>query len=261
MNLDPMDDTFGQGLRAVLVSRVNASSPADLRRHRWWVRAGVFAGVGLVGGAGAAAAAFLVEPGGDIVTALATADEGVYTGSQAIELGQAPPGATHITMELTCLSAGTLYWEDGASMSCGPNDLEARGGYTIALNPGERSTGIRTSEPDVRYRLEATYVNKAPTEWAVNENGDTYGTAKDHREPVLLAVIASSGVHGYAYSEELDEASGRNAAEKFASPAEALAWQEARLGKTFAVPVYESDGETVIGEFIIEGPPDLRNDP
>jgi hypothetical protein len=260
MNREQMDETFAQGLRAVLVQRVNAASPARARRHRWWVGAGIFAGVGLIGGVGAAAAGFFTEPGADIVTEVAAPAEGIHTGTQTVNLGPAPEGATHISMELTCLSVGTLYAEDGASMGCGPDGIDGWGGFTIALEPGQHSTEIRTSTPEVRYRLRATYVNRTPTEWAVNENGDTYGAANDRGEPDLLSVIATNGEFGYSYTEELDEASGRTASEKFTSPAEALAWQEARLGKSFAVPVYEADGETVIGEFVIEGPPDMRQD-
>ncbi|WP_159616575.1 hypothetical protein [Arthrobacter zhaoguopingii] len=71
MNLDRMNDTFAQKLRSALVKQVNASSPARARRRRWWVGAGIFAGVGLVGGVGAATAGFFVEPGADIVTEVA----------------------------------------------------------------------------------------------------------------------------------------------------------------------------------------------
>jgi hypothetical protein len=258
MNLERMDDTFGQGLRSVLVKQVNEASPARVRRHRWWVGAGIFAGVGLIGGVGAAAAGFFTEPGADVVTQVAASAEGVHTGTQTIDLGPAPEGSTHISTELTCLSAGTLYWEDGASMGCGADDIESWPAlYTMPLQPGQHSTEIRTSAPDVRYRLKATYVNQTPTEWAVNENGDTYGVENEQGAPDLMSVFATNGKVGYAYTEELNEANGSSV--EFTSPAEALAWQDARRGKSFSVPVYESDGETVIGEFVIEGLPELSN--
>jgi hypothetical protein len=258
MNLERMDDTFGKGLRNVLVSQVNEASPARRRRHRWWVGTGIFAGVGLIGGVGAAAAGFFTEPGADIVTQVAAASEGVHTGTQTIDLGPAPEGATHISTELTCLSAGTLYWEDGASMGCGADDIDSWPAlYTMPLKPGQHSIEIRTSAPKVRYRLTATYVNQTPTEWAVNENGDTYGVENEQGAPDLVSVFATNGKVGYAYTEELNEANGSSA--EFTSPAEALAWQDARRGKSFSVPVYESDGETVIGEFVIEGLPELSN--
>jgi hypothetical protein len=65
----------------------------------------------------------------------------------------------------------------------GPNKVDGWGGFTIALKPGKHSTEIRTSAPEVRYRLRATYVNRTPTESAVNENGDTYGAPSDRGEP------------------------------------------------------------------------------
>ncbi|TDK24098.1 peptidase M56 family protein [Arthrobacter crusticola] len=256
MNLERMDDTFGKGLRSVLVSQVNEASPARRRRHRWWVGTGIFAGVGLIGGVGAAAAGFFTEPGADIVTQVAAASEGVHTGTQTIDLGPAPEGATHISTELTCLSAGTLYWEDGASMGCGADHIESWPAlYTMPLKPGQHSTEIRTSAPEVRFRLKATYVNQTPTKWAVNENGDTYGVENEQGAPDLMSVFATKGKVGYAYTEELNKANGTSA--EFTSPAEALAWQDARRGKSFSVPVYESDGETVIGEFVIESLPEL----
>jgi hypothetical protein len=227
----------------ILEYAATAPKPAPARRHRWWVGAGIFAGAGLIGGVGAAAAGFFTEPGADIVTEIAAPAEGDYTGTQTIELGPAPEGATHIFTELTCLSTGTLYWEDGASMGCGADDIESWPAlYTMPLQPGQHSTEIRTSAPDVRYRLMATYVNQTPTEWAVNENGDTYGAVNAKGEPDLVSVIATHGKLGYAYSKDLRGPEINN-------PQEAMEYMETMKGTTLMVPVYESDGETVIGEF------------
>ena len=229
--------------RLILEHAATAPKPARARRHRWWVGAGIFTGVGLVGGAGAVAAGFFTEPGGDIVTEVAVPSEGDYMGTQTIDLGPAPEGATHISTELTCLSAGTLYWEDGASMGCGPKDIGTRPAlYTMPLKPGQHSTEVRTSTPEVRYRLKATYVNQTPTEWAVNENGDTYGAANGKGEPDLVSVIATNGKLGYAYSKDLQGPEINN-------PQEAIEYMETMKGTTLMVPVYESDGETVIGDF------------
>lgn len=249
MNRTQMDETFSMGLRAALVRKVDASGrsrPADRRRRRWQFGAGAVTLVGLAGGAGAATAGFFHIPGVDTVTNVAAPAEGAYTGTTTLELGPAPENAAHIDVKLTCLSAGTLYWEDGASTTCSPGE-SGTGGYTMPLLPGQESTEIRT-DPDVMFRVSASYVNRAPTEWAVNENGHTYGTANDQGEPDLIYVFATNGSMGYVYSKELNEASGMS--EDFTSPAEALAWQESMKGKTVTVPVYESDGETVIGEFV-----------
>ncbi|GAB3537791.1 hypothetical protein GCM10027403_22750 [Arthrobacter tecti] len=251
MNRFRIDETFSRGLRETLVSRVEASRkshPAGRRRRRrWQFGAGVIAAVGLAGGAGAATAGFFHIPGSDIVTQVSEPTEDVYTGTTSIELGPAPEDATHIFVELTCLSAGTLYWEDGASSICSAADPPSWGGYTMPLQPGQHSTKVRTSGPEVKFRARATYVNETPTEWAVNENGHTYGGPNDQGEPDLLSVFATNGQMGYVYRDELNEASGGG---NFTSPEEALAWQESMKGKTATVPVYKSDGETVIGEFV-----------
>jgi hypothetical protein len=66
-----------------------------------------------------------------------------------------------------------------------------------------------------------------------------------------LAVLATNGTPGYVYRTELEEADGTAAMTTFKSPADALAWQEARQGKSISVPVYDTTGKTVVGEFVI----------
>lgn len=242
MNLDQMDNTFSQGLRAALVNQVNASSASRARRHRWWIGAGAFAGVGLIGGVGAATAGFFTEPGADIVTSLGAPVAGVYTGTQTIDLGARPEGTTHVVVHLTCLSAGTLYWEDGANMTCMADDEGTQAYMPLPLKAGQTSTEVKTSEPGVRYEVKANYENRTPTEWAINDNGDTYGMPNDEGEPDLIKVFATNGKLGYAYSKDLQ-------GPEINTPEEALEFMESVKGTTLMVPVYESDGETVIGEF------------
>lgn len=61
---------------------------------------------------------------------------------------------------------------------------------------------------------------------------------------------ATNGLEGYVYRDELDEATGIN----MSSPEEALKWQRQTAGTTVDLPVYESDGSTLIGEFVIQRP-------
>jgi hypothetical protein len=243
MNLEQMDNTFSQGLRAALVEQVNASSSARARRHHWLIGAGAFAGVGLIGGVGAATAGFFTEPGADIVTTIDAPVTGTYIGTQIIELGAPPEGATHIRVQLTCVNgSGTLYWEDGANMTCDGEKGPSTSYMAIPLAPGQRSTEVQASDPRVSYDVEATYINQTPTAWAVNENGDTYGAINERGEPDLVSAIASNGKLGYVYSKDLQGPEINN-------PEEALEYMESVEGTTLMVPVYESDGETVIGEF------------
>jgi hypothetical protein len=243
MNLERMDDTFGQGLRSVLVKQVNEASPVHTRWHRWWVGAGIFAGAGLIGGVGAATAGFFTEPGGDVVTQIGSPTSGTFTGSHTFHLGTAPEGATHFTVKLTCLNgAGTLSMDDGGFITCPGDQNGTSQPQPIALIDGQHSTKIRASDPGVTYTAQLTYMTRTETEWAVNENGDTYGAANDRGEPDLLSVIATNGELGYAYSQDLQGPEINN-------PQEAMEYMENMKGTTLMVPVYESDGETVIGEF------------
>lgn len=249
MSRDQMDPAFAEGLRASLVDQVNASSPARAPRPAWWVGLGAFAGIGLLGGVGAAAAGLFSEPGSDVVTDVQETITATYTGTQLLEVGDAPIGATHIRIDLTCLSPGTVYWPDGGSMVCRTGDEGSSGAGSFPLSPGQASLEIRADDPGMSYEAKTTYENRTQTEWAVNDSGDTYGAANDNGEPDLISVITTDGRRGYVYSDELNEASGMTALDEASGPAEALAWQQARAGTVALIPAYESDGETAIGQF------------
>lgn len=87
-----------------------------------------------------------------------------------------------------------------------------------------------------------------------NSHGLSYGSAANARtpdeEPDLIRVVATNGREGYVTKVSLDEAAGANVN----SPAEALAWQESHQGTDDVIPVFESDGTTRIGTFVIHHP-------
>ncbi|WP_125609975.1 peptidase M56 family protein [Specibacter cremeus] len=219
MNQPRLDEGFSDALRAALVSRVEESATVKRkRRRRLWLGAGIFVGAGLLGGVGAV-----------------------------------PAGATNVVLELTCLTPGRFDFEDGASVSCTAADVGSAGaGYSVGLVPGQHMVTIHT-EPGTRWRLAATYVNQATTAWGVNVNGESYGVQNEHGVPDLVAVVASNGRNGYVRRSEMEDADGTTAAKGFKSPDDAIAWQDARRGRSFPIPVYAADGKTVIGEFIIGG--------
>jgi len=76
-----------------------------------------------------------------------------------------------------------------------------------------------------------------------NRYGQTYGP--DFLEANLVAVISDEGYEGYIYREDLNPPD-------FTSPEEALKWQESRP-EYIIIPVYKSDGKTVIGSFKMGG--------
>ncbi|WP_052475958.1 sigma-E factor regulatory protein RseB domain-containing protein [Cohnella kolymensis] len=81
-----------------------------------------------------------------------------------------------------------------------------------------------------------------------NENGQTYGSASDatspETEPDLIKAHGVDGTEGYVLKTDLDGEMPRN-------PQEALAQQESRPAGGRDIPLYDVDGETVIGVFHI----------
>ncbi|WP_104088109.1 hypothetical protein [Cryobacterium sp. N19] len=249
------DPVFSAAVRNELDARVSApSSTVPFWRRHLRLGAGIFAGASILIGGAAAAAGLLTIPGAQEVTELGASVVKTATGTDTVQLGVVPDGATGVFVSLTCLSPGTFTFEDGASIGCTMNDVgQATGGgsYTLTLSPGQQSITI-TTPPESSWTIAATYVSERTTEWAVNDNGETYGALNESGEPDLIAVLATNGNEGFVHARELAQADGSEQAATFASPEQALAWQDSMAGKTVSVPVYENDGETRIGEFTIQ---------
>ncbi|MFB6610919.1 peptidase M56 family protein [Agromyces sp. NPDC056379] len=247
-----IDPEFSRALRSALIERVE-------RRRRIvhvWLGVGVIAGLGLAGTA-AATAAYLIEPGGTALAELDRPTVETHIGPATIELGAPPEGATHVRMELWCLSSGTFVFDDGAAMSCTDSDAGTPAGwssYSLPIATGTTGTTI-TAPDDAEWRISVAYTSEHSTQWAENARGETYGVANERGTPDLVAVIATNGAEGYVYADELADADGSAAAERFSTPEEALAWQQAHEGRAVVVPVYDNDGETRIGEFIVAPEP------
>lgn len=246
MNQLRVDEQFSKALEAELVSRVQKSSPARIRKRlRLWLSAGALAGAGLLGGIGAAAAGFFVLPGTEQVTPLATPVTETYTGTATVELGEPPEGTTGIELKLVGLTPGWYTYPDGANGSFTQVDIDARlneSRYTIPLEPGQRSVTITTA-PGYRWQLTAEYVKQVRTELGVNAKGETYGVESQEKgTPDLIAVMATNGASGYVYARELYggpmPTSPEDAVKNYPNP---IPLRE--------IPVYLSDGETKIGVF------------
>lgn len=86
------------------------------------------------------------------------------------------------------------------------------------------------------------------SDYSVNEQGQTYGSETYppgvKKEPDLIGAIGTNGTQGYVKSIDLEPT--------FSSPEEAIVFQEANEDGR-SIPLYESDGKRVIGEFIVKG--------
>ena len=255
MNPVRMDPVFSEALRSELVARVDASPARRPKKDRGlWLGVGSFVGVGLLGTAAAVAGGVLPTPGGQAITVLAAPVTETHRGPATIDLGAAPDGVTNVALELRCLTAGEFHFPDGAGMICLESDAGARTGiatYSLPLKPRQHSISIK-ADADALWQLTATYVNQKTTAWGVNEDGATYGGQNENGIPDLIAVAATNGRDdGYVKRADLEAADGTAAARHFTTPEDALRWQAENEGKTVSIPVYEEDGKTPIGTFVV----------
>ena len=276
----PSDPVFRAALRREMQHTIATTATKQHRgggpwgrwsRRRTLTLSAVLA-VGLAGGGAAVASGVLPLPGADQVVLRTPASTVVHTGTATIDLGERPSGVTSVELTLTCLSVGSLTFDDGAGLTCAPEDVVAedvvaedvassaatpipglalphRGsaGYTLPLRTGQTSTTI-TATAGTRWALTTVYSTHTPTDWATNANGDTYGVSKTDGsgDPDLIAVAAqtSTGEQGYVYARDLQAGQPTPT-----SPEEAATWAQNHPAIPHDIPVYASDGNTVIGQF------------
>ena len=242
MTLDPK---FAAGMREQLVDTAAGTSALAIhtRRRKLALRALVgAAAVGLLT-AGAVVAVAAI-PGGHVITGVGETITQSHVGSATVELGPRPETANAVSYVMACTSAGKIEIHtsatEGGYMVCGPDGATDPEGNPVAhvgntmtvrdqlLADGATSFEV-TTDPGMSWTVTARYVHTETTDWGVNANGQTYGDANERGMPDLQAVMASNCEIGYAYMDDFmphdpDELS-------------------------YSIPVYESDGETVIGEF------------
>jgi hypothetical protein len=203
----------------------------------------------LAAGGGVAAATGVLPlwpPGGPVITPLAAPITVTGSGTQTIDLGPQPAGANAISLEFTCLTAGSFTFGDASTEQCGSSDPDSQPATgTLPLSPGQQSTSVAAA-PGERWRVTVFYASVTLGTWKTNANGQTYGVQNANGTPDLVAAEATNGCMGYVYASQMTRPPP-------ASPAEALAEQAANTKGVF-IPVYESDGTTVIGRFEIAEP-------
>ena len=246
-----MDPVFTEALRGVLAKTVEESSRVR-RRWGWRLGASMFAGLVLVGGGAALAAGVFSPPGAPIDTQLGNFVSAARTGTATIDLGPRPATANDLSLKLTCVSVGTFTFPNGSNLSCDATDVSnppilRTASEVVPLSPGVDSVTITTSA-NASWTLQVAYVNQVTTSWGVNANGQTFGVQNQQGTPDLLAVVINQGeIHGYVESSELNCAAGGDVQ----TPAEALTWDKVSANRSVSIPVYQSNGTTVIGTFVV----------
>jgi hypothetical protein len=251
MSTIEMDPVFTAALREALIATVT-DSPRVRHRWRWRAGTGILLGITLVAGGVAVASGVFSPPGAPVNTLLGHVISETRTGTATVDIGAPPVTATDVSLALTCLSAGAFDFPNGSSLTCDAADLirppiNRTASEVVSLTAGVDTVTIRTS-PDATWSLQATYVNQVATSWGVNASGETYGVANQHGTPDLIAVVVDRGkTQGYVERNQLNCASGG----QVKSPSEAVTWDEVSENRNITIPVYESDGETIIGTFTV----------
>ena len=92
--------------------------------------------------------------------------------------------------------------------------------------------------------------NETIPQYQVNECGLTYGSGLSacsfETEPDLIRAMGENGIVGYVYAVELRGPMPSN-------PEEAIELMAKHGSEPRFIPLYESDGQTVIGRFIVGG--------
>jgi hypothetical protein len=103
-----------------------------------------------------------------------------------------------------------------------------------------------TTQLSTNFSGRSPEANIEAPQYPVNENGQTYAEgpfpAGKDQEPYLIKAIGENGVVGYIKNSDVTPS--------FSSPEEAIAHQKVieEIGYQ-SIPLYESDGTTVIGEY------------
>lgn len=264
-----MSDLYNLPPERELPSRRYAAARRQLAEApslgRWafmgrWRHTGPVIGLGIgvaVGGGVAWANGVFTQPGAPSDTPLAAPVNATHTGTATVELGPPPRGTNEVTLTLTGLSEASYQFPDGSYLSCSASDISrsatdpCRAIEVVPINSGQHTATITTG-PTARWHLEAVYIKRVITPLGVNANGQTYGAGVPFGQgaPDLIAVSFDHGRTGYVKATDLDCASGSDVS----SPSEALARQNALHGDGVSIPVYESDGTTKIGTFVVGAP-------
>jgi hypothetical protein len=237
---------YADALRKALLENVASSRPS--RKRRWWAGLTAAAVLGISGTAGVAVAQLATPPGTPIVTAFSEQASGTFTGTGTLDLGPVPAGANGIELTVTCLTPGSFTFGEFGTMICGDDDSNNVSWGVVPLTLDQQSKVTLETSPDAKWSVVAQFTKTIETDWGVNEAGQTFGAPKGDDNPDLIPVTATNCQRGYI-----------SAAQAEAMSPTGMTWDEAqeyingpnRFDRS--IPVYTSDGETVIGEFIVPG--------
>ena len=187
-------------------------------------------------------------PGSTTVTPVGAVHSTTGTGTDTLDLGPKPAGASRVVLTVQCTnSVGSLSIltvpqnkgevGDFATFYCkGGGRVDSHGNVVPwhmndALLPKKGSTSITiTADTGTKWAVTGQYATSSTQPWAKNANGQTYGACNYNGCPDLIGARATNGKIGFVFIKQMDPGPDRY------------------------IPVYESDGTTIIGRFSIGYP-------
>lgn len=150
------------------------------------------------------------------------------------------------------LTFGTI--EDSNSVEILPDliyagSVDGIAGYVMKTDYLSETTRIAPLfDVDGKTIIGSISVDAKKTNYPKNRNGQTYGSAGEPTspEPELIEAIGVDGTEGYVLKKDLD-------GEQPSTPEEAIALQNSRAADGRDIPLYEMNGENVIGVFHVGG--------
>ena len=233
-----LDTTLASSIEGELAAIGSRSSRLQERQRR--MRTVAVAAGGLVLAGALTGAGIIAEgwPGERTITPIGgVVASGTYVGDAELEVGTPPADAAFLVLDISCDSGGEMYVETGtsandtgASWNCGDGlfDGKTRIEDGRLPAPGDTSIVIK-AESGTEWSVNARFATSSSTPLGVNAKGETFGVDEDTGiAPNLMPARATNGRLGYIYTED---------------------GKAFTAGEEGFIPVYLSDGETVIGEF------------
>lgn len=106
-------------------------------------------------------------------------------------------------------------------------------------------------------------ISSEKVQYRINESGQTYGSIDpmmnpEQEPPQLIAAIGVDGTNGYVKHDDLNKNQPTNPDEaiKYMEKLETAVGKARNSGSEYSelIPLYDSDGETIIGQFRISYP-------
>ncbi|WP_053387838.1 hypothetical protein [Leucobacter japonicus] len=255
-----MREEYADALRDALIHEVVRTSQPQRRRRRrrLFIGSGIGLAAVLAGGGVAIASGVWTVPGGVALSPVSEIGSTAQTGSGSIPLGDPPAEANAVEVSFTCLTAGEFAFPavpPDPSHPANPNEFTGVGcseptsngpvhGY-VPLAALDGNVFTVTTSPEARWTATANYATAEITAWGTNNQGEDYGVSNELGVPDLVRAGATNGKIGYVRNSDLIGTMP-------GSPEEVEAWQEGQTDSR-TIPVYDEDGITVIGEFVIVG--------